>query len=206
MTGGYMGKLLRVDLTAGSCKTEILNQRTQLTRRPTRQGQMPTTIVANEATNSLVITTTPGEYDDLIALIQQLDVQPVADAGRHMKIYRIKYANPGSVWTAIDAAFNRGRGIKEEDRVGGSVDWQTGTLILTANKDRHDEIAKMLEDVDTQTANMRKIHMVKMKFGDAGAVAQSLDQIIRAQKVQRGQSKPTVTADAGTNTLIVYAG
>ncbi|MCH8852428.1 MAG: hypothetical protein IID41_07195, partial [Planctomycetes bacterium] len=26
-----------------------------------------------------------------------------------------------------------------------------------------------------------------------------------AQKVQRGQSKPTVTADAGTNTLIVYA-
>ncbi|MCH8878772.1 MAG: hypothetical protein IID34_02685 [Planctomycetes bacterium] len=184
----------------------ILNQRLRQTASRTRQGQMPTTIVADEATNSLVITTTQAEYDDeLMPIIEKLDVKRKANVGRYIKVYRVKYANLGSVWAAIDGAFNRGRGIKEEDRVNGSVDWETGTLIITANQDRHDEIEKMLAEIDTETAGGRKIHMVKMEYGDAGAVAQALDQIIRAQKVERGQSKPTVTADAGTNTLIVYA-
>ncbi|MCH8913499.1 MAG: hypothetical protein IIA33_08040, partial [Planctomycetes bacterium] len=184
---------------------EILAKRSRQSGRA-RQGQTPTTIVADEATNSLVITTTQAEYDnELLPIIEKLDVQRRENAGRYIKVYRIQYANLGSLWTAIDGAFNRGRGIKEEDRVNGSVDWETGTLIITANQDRHDEIEKMLAEIDTETAGGRKIHMVKMEYGDAGSVAQALDQIIRAQKVERGQSKPTVTADAGTNTLIVYA-
>ncbi|MCZ6652593.1 MAG: hypothetical protein O7D91_06135, partial [Planctomycetota bacterium] len=184
---------------------EILAKRSRQSGRA-RQGQTPTTIVADEATNSLVITTTQAQYDnELLPIIEKLDVPRRENAGRYIKVYRVKYANLGSVWAAIDGAFNRGRGIKEEDRVNGSVDWETGTVIITANQDRHDEIEKMLAEIDTETAGGRKIHMVKMEYGDAGSVAQALDQIIRAQKVQRGQSKPTVTADAGTNTLIVYA-
>ena len=143
--------------------------------------------------------------DEILTQVSQLDVPPDADSGRYVEVYRVNYANPYSVYNAINQAFNTRRGIKEQDRVNAALDWDTATIMVTASKDRHDDIKKMLEDLDRESESTRAFRILELANADAAEVAQALQQIINQQRVQRGQTRPTITANPGTNSLIVYA-
>jgi len=183
----------------------IVNQHLRDTRVRSRRGKMPVSVVANENTNSLILSGPQEEVEQIKNLVVELDVPPVAETGRFLKVYRVKYANLWSVWNAINQSFNTGRGIKEQDRVNAGLDWDTGTIMVTASKDRHEEITTMLEDIDKESQSTRTFQIVELANGDASEIAKALSQIIKGKRTQRGQTKPSVTANASTNSLIVYA-
>ena len=164
----------------------IANQILRETRVRNRKNQLPVSVVANENTNSLIISGPQGEVDSIKNLIVQLDVEPVQEAGRYVKVYQIRYARLDSIANAINQAFNRYRGISPEDRVDVAYDWDTGTLIAIANKDRHAEIETMLADVDKESGSTREFHTIELVNADVNDVAQALQQTINQQRSQRG--------------------
>jgi type II secretory pathway component GspD/PulD (secretin) len=204
-TGSQVRETYTVQNTRAGDIADVISRQLQGTRRRNVRGQMPVNVVADENTNNLIISGSRKDVDELKTLIVELDVKPDADRGRFIKVYNLKYANLWSVNDAINRSFNTGRGMKESDRVNAALDWETGSLIITANVEKHIEIEKLLGDIDKESGSVRSFEVLKLENGDASEVASTLEAMIRQQRTQRGQTPPSVTADASTNSLIVYA-
>ncbi len=202
---GRITEVIKLTKARAADVAEIIGRRENEIRHRTRQGQLPSSVVANEFTNSLLVTASPQDFEELKSLITELDATPSVDKARFIKPYRIRYANLWSVRDSIDQAFNSGRGIKEEDRVNAGIDWDTGNLIVTANSERHAEIEAMLAQIDKESDSARTVHVIKLGHGDAASVGNNVQQMINQRRTQRGQTNPGVTSDVATNSLFIYA-
>ncbi|MCG3136688.1 MAG: hypothetical protein HJJLKODD_00523 [Phycisphaerae bacterium] len=203
---GVAGKPETIELqnAQASVVAGLVNQYLRETKDTNRKGRLPVSVIANENSNTIIIS--GGKEDELVTireLVASMDVKPAVDAGRYMKVYRVRYVNLWSLLNTINQSYNSGR-TPETDRVTANADWETGTLMVTANKTRHEEIEKLLADLDTETQSTRSFKTIELQSADALDVANVLQQMINAQKTQQGQTRPTVTASSATNSLIVY--
>ena len=74
----------------------IIDRTLSSSRVRTRKGQLPVSVVANDALNSLVITGTQQEYEGILRLIQELDKKPEEMTGLIVRVYQLRFADPGS--------------------------------------------------------------------------------------------------------------
>ena len=198
-------EVIVVENAQSTTVAETINAWLQQSERRTSRGTLPVAVVASESTNTLIVSGPQDKVDNIKSMITRLDQEPEATSGRYTKVYRAKYANLWSVADAINKSFNVGRGIKETDRVNAALDWETGTLLIRASEEKHTEIAALMAEIDQESASARSFKVIKLEGGDAGEVASTLNQVINAERGQRGQSKPTVTSDPTTNSLVLYA-
>jgi len=158
----------------------------------------------DRGTNSVIVTASERNLAKVRNLIEQLDVKPEEGIGRYAAVYSINYADLNTLRNAINQAFNI-RGSRPEEQVTAAADVPTGSLIVTANAAKHDQIAKLIEEMDREKDSSRKFHTIKFANGDATEAARTLQQLIIDQSRGRGgQAKPTVIANAATNSLMMY--
>ena len=71
--------------------------------QPSKEGQMPTTVVPDLATNSLIFAVPQYQYDSLLAIIKQIDTQPkqVMIRGLVCEVNLTKLDNAGIDWATF---------------------------------------------------------------------------------------------------------
>jgi len=187
---------------------DTINRTLSQTRLRTRRGQLPVAVVADDATNSLVITANKKELDNIKQLVQTLDVPAAASKGRVVKAFKLNYADPYAAASAINAAFRTPGRWDPREYVQAAGEWATNSVIVSAPEDKFKEIENFIKELDSvQTEQLRQTKVIPIKNARAVDLANTLNRTLSTtmRRTRRGTLPISIVADESTNSLIVTA-
>lgn len=180
-------------------------------RRATRQGDRPVTVVAESNTNKLIVSCTQTEFAGVKELIDSLDVPKSEESDRQIKTFRLQYAEAGSLVAAITQSFQARTGrMNPRDLVTATADYTTGTLIVSASKDRMKQVDALIAEMDREVEGASTPQYLQLKVANASQLALTLKQVFTDPAQQRrGRTSPemvpVIIADERSNSLVVRA-
>ncbi len=92
-----------------------------------------------------------------------------------------------------------GRRAKEYEEVKVSVDTRTNSVIVVASEERHEQIAKLVKELDSDSIETESTMVYKCKFANAVTVANTLNDIF-AEANRRNRSARRATRGLGATT------
>lgn len=196
--------------------------------------KMNVRIVADTASNSLVISAAESEWEGIRALLAKLDSEEYA-AGVQLRVMPLMHADARSVANAINEAF-RGPAqqrrdaaraeqqqgdrrdappvpttlVRDEDWVSAAAEQGTNSIVVSAsraNLERIESIVKQLDVADFD--RLPAPRLIPVRFGNPEELARAIDRIYAPPaEAGRGEqrSRLRIVADQSSNALIVRAG
>ncbi|MCP4250294.1 MAG: hypothetical protein GY778_24895, partial [bacterium] len=203
---GQVRQVYKLKEARASDVAAIIDRTLRGSRRTNRRGQLPVSVVANDALNSLVISGTQKDYDAILPLIEELDRKPEEMTGLVVRVYQLKYADPGSTMGTINSAFPRLRGQTPEDTVRAAYAHGTAALVVSASVENQEKVEDLLAQIDIESTSERSVHLVALEHANADDLARNLGQLFgRTKRRQRDEQPISFTSEPGSNTLMVYA-
>jgi general secretion pathway protein D len=166
-------------------------------------------------TNSILITDTSSNIHHVAKIIKRLDVE---GSKEQVTVVALEFASAEVLSEQITEIMQKSKAASKANRSGSSEiktdtrivpDTRTNSLIVVANAQDTAAIERVAAGLDVQRPNRaNNVHVVYLKNAPAKEVARSLtDALINLRSVgvlEAGQ-KVQVTADEGTNALIITA-
>ena len=191
-----------------------------------------TTITANEAGNSIIITDTQSNIRRVAEIIKAVDIS--ADEETLVRVFHLKFADPAETATLLSGIFpdetrsnnsqassrfsgfrsmfgGRGGGspfggggdtgssgganqrLKKRARVIAVADPRTSSVIVTAGKDLMEQIAGMIEQLDSSPAKKQKVYVYSLDNADATEVEQVLSDMFERNTTSQNRSRSGTT-------------
>ncbi|MCP4590533.1 MAG: hypothetical protein GY842_07305 [bacterium] len=173
--------------------------------RGRKRGQVAVTVVANDPLNQLIVIGNGKDVEEVLPLIAKLDLEPLETSELIIEVYEVKYVDPSSLIGAINNIFRQVRGSRPEDVVRASYAWGTASLVISASKENHEKVAKVIAEMDVESAVERTRHVIKLRSADAGELARQLTSLYqRTKRRRRDDMGVTIAAEPATNSLLVY--
>jgi len=184
-------------------------------------GQPGVTVSADAGSNGLVISGPAADVEKVVKMARDLDL---ATGEPLVKMYPLKNADVRSVVTALQDLFTKSagaamgargaRGTSEAGQVVVTGDEGGRTVVVSAPKEKHELIAKVINELDeAQDAGKVAVKVYRLVNADASTVALALQSTVerstgggggpRGQGGGAGQVR--ISADRSSNTLVVRA-
>ena len=189
-------------------------------------------IVADPASNSLVISAEAGEWDALQALIQELDAEQY-DASLQLKVLPLTYADAVSVARAINDAFqqqvrrsskkdqesSRATGregsrqdietptvlVQAEDWVRASAEPLTNSVVVSATRKTLGKIETIVAQLDVADhAGLPPARLIPVRTANPERLAESVRKLYETP-AREGRINLRIVGDVESSTLIVRA-
>ena len=173
-----------------------------------QRGQQAVNIVGDIGTNSLIVYANEDEFNRIAAIVEQLDVRPVDAQNREIKSFTLANTNPWIIADALKQIYTpRGRQANPRDEVVAIPEGTTMSVIVSASKERMEEIQAIVDEFDKPGATDSDVHVVEVKHADGASVAQSLQQIFvqTGGRDVRGQATVQISNPRGTNMVVIKA-
>ncbi|MHC4966823.1 MAG: secretin N-terminal domain-containing protein, partial [Planctomycetota bacterium] len=198
-------------------------------------GKSNARIVADPATNSLVITADETEWEDIRALLAKLDNEEY-DVSLQLKVIPLMYADARSVAQAINNAFStelqrgrrqptergarrsareperRGEGeyptvlVEAEDWVRASAEPLTNSVIVSASRMNIRKIEQIVTQLDVADyAKLPPPQIIPVRSGSPQQLAESLRRLYEQAGDNRGRKALRIVGDDTSNTIVVRA-
>jgi len=166
-------------------------------------------LLADDRTNTLVITDTGGNIKRLAKIIARLDRQ--GRAGEIItEIFPLKYSNAQDLSKSVQSImehFTITREGKDEKKIkkGESdtrvfADQWTNSLIVSGPRRDVLLVGDLVEKLDTSKAEGFETRIFPLEYATAGTLARPLEEIAQARR--SGYSQPKVVGDPWTNSII----
>jgi len=192
-----------------------------------------TTMTANEAGNSIIITDTQANIRRVAEIIKAVDTG--ADEDTVVRVFPLKYSDPVEMATLLTAVFpddsksgnnnnqsavrfggrgGRGGGggpggmfggmfggggdtagssgnqrIKKRSGVIATADPRTASVIVTAGKELMEQVAGMVEQLDSSPAKKQKVYFYSLDNADAQQVQQVLSDMFQRNSTSQNSSR-----------------
>lgn len=165
------------------------------------------TAVADERSNSLVVSAAAEQMKYIEDLVKQMDVN--VDDLTELKVFRLRYADPQETADQLASLFpdptlqqnSRGQGFRgfgpfgnfgggnnnrttqssrstKQTRVTAVADPRTGSVIVSASRETMGQIAGIVEELDSDPSKKKKVHVIKVENRDPQEVVEELQSII----------------------------
>ncbi len=186
---------------------ELVTTLKEMLGRGGGRGKTQITVVANEPLNQVILSGTQKDVNEALTLLESLDKKPLDSVGRVVEVYDLKYADPDSMSRTIEASFAKGgRGKSSQDTVKASYVRGTNSLAVSASRENHEKIKELIARMDVESSTQRTTHVVKLEKANAEDLAERLGQVYQKMRgSKRGEGSMSITADPGTNSLLIYA-
>lgn len=164
-------------------------------------------IIPNTRTNTLILTGAPVALARAEQLIPLLD-QPVENAAFETRVYKLQQASAARLGPMVEDIFE---GRTTADQAGERTpvvvipDPASNSLIVSASRDDHADLARLMEKIDVPSQLTQQMQVISLTKAKATAVADTLQDLVQAQEGQNAQNAFSVTADERTNSLVVFA-
>lgn len=167
--------------------------------------------VADERTNSMLVTASAEQHDEVSRLLSSADAEQ-ADDGLELAIIRLDQADPQATQRILEQVII-GRDQGKRDRVQISGERDSGVLVVRAEPDDIAEIRQIVSELDTAETAGLPVRSIRLERADASEVARSLTAFFRErqQAMQRAGLRTNrqgvaIAGDRRSGTLIVAAG
>ena len=187
-------------------------------------------VEAEPATNSLLISAAPGDWDTIKNILDQIETSVIPQTTATTRLIPLKFAKASSLAETLNQVYgqsSRGRGgYSSSGGYGGygrsaspggapqvpvviTADERSNMLIVSACEDDQKAIAEIVAKMDVQGAETAdQVRIIRLKAGDAVKVAESLRGLYpQSGGGFRGQpaSQVFIQGDAASNSLLVRA-
>ncbi|RJP19734.1 MAG: hypothetical protein C4527_26335 [Candidatus Omnitrophota bacterium] len=171
-------------------------------------------IVADDRTKSFIITDTVSNIKRIETIILQLDKQDSLE-GLVVRVFKLRYGDAREisrgladlveniVFAKMTGSDVRTRRDQSSYSVEVLADRVTNSLIIAAPKEAIEDVADFIQKIDVPITQNIEMKTFPLKNGDATEIAQNLSELARS--LQTSVYRPSVVANARTNTIIVYA-
>lgn len=180
-----------------------------------RQGLLRTELaqarfVADDRTNSLLVTASATQHEEIERLLASADAEQ-ADDGLELAIIKLDQADPQAAQRILDQIVI-GKDEGKRERVQISAERESGVLVVRAGPEELAEIKRIVAEIDTSEMTGLPTRTIKLERADAEMVAASLNAFFRdrQQAMQRAgrrssQHGVAITGDRRSGTLVVAA-
>ena len=195
-----------------------------------RPSQRSVSIVADPATNSLVISAEDSEWEGIRGLLEKLDREDY-DGSLQLKVFALDHADARGVARAINDAFrgqmedlrrrsegNQGRDgdrrdqppqttlVPAEDWVSAAAEENTNSIVVSASRTNLNRIERIIEELDTADfARLPAPRVIAVSRGDAEQLASAINEVFGLESSGRYRIV-RVVGDRAASALIVRAG
>jgi type II secretion system protein D len=163
-------------------------------------------IIPNTRTNTLILAGSRLAMRRAEELIPLLD-QPLETAAYETKVYKLQQGAASRLAPLLEDLFER-RTTEEQagERTPVTIipDPASNTLIISASRDDHADITRLLERLDIPSQLAQQMQVISLEKAKATAVAETLQDLVEAQQGEQ-ETAFSVTADERTNSLVVFA-
>ena len=179
-------------------------------------------IVADEGTNSLVISAEESEWPAIRELVAKLDDEQY-DGSRQLRVVALRHADAKSVAAAINEAFKPAPVVaqpaprgepqqpivvqqKTEDMVSASADAYSNNLIVAAspaNMRKIDAIVGQLDQPDF--SQLPPPQLIQVRYGNPEQLARAIERVYGPGREAGRDRGLRIVGDATSNALIVRA-
>lgn len=204
----FIYKLQNAD--AASIEQTLRN--TLQSRRTTGRGEQPVTVVADVATNKLIITATAKEYEEMKSLIEALDTEEAML--NEVRVVPLTFADASELQRALSETRQKpgGKGGRGGSELVGGVRIaalpQGNALVLSGPKAEIDELSTQVEEMDTQGAMASAPREFKLQHAPMDRVVPALQEMFvegGGGNRRRGQETPVITGLQANNSILVKA-
>lgn len=194
-------KNARADEIAETVK-ELMRQN----RRGRRDDGQETRVVADSATNRLVVTAAVDEMKKIAELVKELDT---ASTDREtMRVFKLEVADArqlaGTLNQAIVRRDARGRAHRT---LATSADTRTNSLIVSGPAADIEAASQLIQELDQEdpAETDLEIHVVQLQAGNVYQVSTALNRILteRTRGRDRSEPQPRVEVESESNSLII---
>ncbi len=175
-------------------------------------------MVADDRTNTLVVSTSQRSFSVLEELLKQLDREIPADL-RELKLVQLTHASATRLAPLIqqlmDSRLERVRAAEPRaadlQKVTILADEQANTLLVSGGADAFDVIKGIVAQLDTlERTDVAPLHVLPMKRGNLDRVATAVNQIMDRRYADMPQTvakraRPLVMTDPRSNCLLIAA-
>lgn len=166
------------------------------------------TVIPDPRSNSLMVAATRDTMERVAEVVKRLDVQ-AGPLTAVFKVYPLKHGSSAQLSVRIqelfDAQQETGEGAKTPVVV--MAEETSNSIVVSASRDIHAEIAGLLELLDKPSTIARHFKIFPLTMARAGTIAEKLESLFKAQgEGSTGRADAiAVEADERTNSLIVWA-
>lgn len=196
----------RADELSGTLQTLFDAQR----QGPLSNEMARPRFVADDRTNSLLVTASAEQHDEIDRLLETADAEQ-GDDGLELAIIRLEQADPQTTQRILEQVVI-GRDEGKRERVQISAERDSAVLVVRAEPADIEEIRGIVAELDTAETAGLPVRAIKLERADAGEVAASLSEFFRQrqQAMQRAGLRNSrqgvaITGDRRSGTLIVAA-
>ncbi|MCK4341095.1 MAG: hypothetical protein KAY37_05150, partial [Phycisphaerae bacterium] len=207
----YEGQLRSIPLAHADANSVAQTLRPMFEQVRNRQrdrdfSQIVVRIQPEMITNSLMVTASDEDFEQIKKWAIEIDEKALVQ-GNEPQVVDLEYADANEVARLINDWFGaRGRhGQSQALQPKASV--ANGVLVVSAPKQKFDEIMKLVEELDRQDPSGVQIKTYDLKILSATQVQAAVQLFLRdlGRNTRRGQLKPGAFAEPTTNTLVVMA-
>ena len=170
-------------------------------------------IRADDRLNALIVTGQGDKFALVESLLEVLDAPPPEGQERVVRLYSIEHADLEVMTEVIESSFvdastRRWWEPPNPRDLQVRADERTRTLIVTGTAQQQEEVAELVESIDTQIAVAGQvIQVLPVEFAEAGELADTLREFLddRADATNSPPPSATIVASESANTLIVSA-
>jgi type II secretion system protein D len=156
----------------------------------------PIRLIADAESNSVVLSTTPGNVIALLDVIQTLDTLPIGEAVV-VRIFPLENASATRVKNLIDTLFTQGEqlrrvpGTKRQGlpttatgkalagEIAAAIDERTNSLIVAGREEALALVEVLIKDLDSdRNSNWVEPSVIQLKYADATAIADKLREVL----------------------------
>lgn len=166
-------------------------------------------IVADERSNTLLVTATTSQHEEIERLLPELDGELARDEGT-LEIFRLTQNRPSAVLRALgDVVLADDPQLRSRIRM--SADDGVGVLMVRAAEDDLGQIRSIIADLDRTSAQQLPVRTLTVERADAGQVASAITRFFadRDRAASRGSARSVpsvaITADSRSGSIVVAA-
>jgi len=200
----------------GDMLKQLFDERMQQ-RLVSGQEENPTdrvAIASEPATNTLLIASSPDNYDEIKRIVAVLDVEPNLEGV--VRVFILENAQAENVADRIKDLFDQGlytgsvigesQIIEARQKIAMVADPRANAVVASASKTNLSIIEKLIEQMDTDRAPLLNAdtRLFQLTAGDSVKISSMLDRLFEGMAGMSEEfDAPTIVADAVSNTLIV---
>ncbi|MEZ6317879.1 MAG: secretin N-terminal domain-containing protein [Phycisphaerales bacterium] len=166
--------------------------------------------VADDRANALLVTATDEQHAEIARILQDAD-QSLEQDDTQLAILRVEEGRPSAIGRVIQEVLV-GRDPAKKDSLRISAQDDTGVLVVRAPDADMEEIRSLVTQLDQTQGASYPVRSIKLKNGDAAAIAGSLQQFFRDRaRINRQRGKAggggdaAIVGDQRSGTIVVSA-
>jgi type II secretion system protein D len=196
---------------------DLWQQRAQMLSTGQGGKQDLPVIIADTRSNSLVIASSPGDFESVKKLIEKLEAQPLAPIAE-IRIIKLEHNDASQVGPMLQQLFDQrmqqrltpGQTDQPSDRIAIATDPVNNLLLVASSQENYDQLLKLKEPLDQPPNLMSDVRMIDLKKTQATDLVDKIQQMWteRTETLNPGatgkmRDQPVMFADTRSNSLVI---